>query len=63
MFSGLTSRCVTPVVWAASSALAIWRTIATARAGLNGPDRFSSVAKSVPSTSRISRNSLPSISP
>ena len=43
MFSGLTSRCMMPVLCAASSAEAIWRMIATARAGVSGPYRLSTL--------------------
>ncbi len=63
MFSGLTSRCMMPLSWAASSAEAIWRTMATARADVIGPKRFSTLRRSVPSIIRMSTYSNPSTSP
>jgi hypothetical protein len=44
----------TPLSCAASSAEAIWRTIATARAGVIGPKRFNTLRRSVPSIIRMS---------
>ena len=63
MFSGLTSRCTRPLSCAASSADAIWRMIATARAGVSGPYRTNILRRSVPSMNRMSTYRTPSISP
>ncbi|CFS50986.1 Uncharacterised protein [Mycobacterium tuberculosis] len=63
MFCGLTSRCITPSACAASSAEAIWVMMATARGGVSGPKRLSTLSRSVPSTRRISKNIWPSTSP
>ena len=42
---GLTSRCMTPAAWAASNAEAIWVTMATARGGVRGPKRLSTLSE------------------
>ena len=60
---GLTSRWMSPSACAASSAEATWALIQAAAAGGIGPSRSSRVARSMPSTSRMSMNSRPSIWP
>ena len=57
MLDGLTSRWMRPSACAASSAEATWAVIQAAAAGGIGPSRSSRVARSIPSTSRMSMNS------
>ena len=61
MLAGLRSRCSTPCSCAAARPAQIWRAISVARSCGKRPMRFSSSARSSPSTYSIVRKTRPSV--
>ncbi len=61
--SASTPPCTTPVRWAASSARASWRPMATTRAGSSGPYRRMSSASVGPLVRSVTMNGTPPVCP